>query len=215
VDHRRAAAYLALGACGTFSLINNIAATAPNGVRVTGAIAVSIGLPLAIHLWGAIRPDDPWRRWIRNIVMFGIAAIAAGASAKHAYDLYTHNGEHPAVALGIPVITELLVAFAVLALRKPPPVVQTVRRGRNVVSAANRAAKPVGAGTPKDSAAPAPTRQLPPRPPHLEHVQRVPRNVKVGDITDPAQLELRRWEEREWKKLGPATRNGHTAEVTA
>lgn len=106
----------------SFSLAANLLWTWPGGpVRILGGAFASIALPAAVHMWPRIQATT-WRiRWLRNIVMVVIAVMAAATTFEHASQLLIAHGEQVWLARAYPVMTELLVVFAVLARHTPPP----------------------------------------------------------------------------------------------
>lgn len=109
----------------TFSAAANVAWSWNGGpIRVLGGLLASLALPGAIHMWPRIPVhgtvtwrgrDWPLRRAVRAVVMTLIATLAAVTTFAHASQLLIAHGEHPALAMAYPVITELVVVMAALA----------------------------------------------------------------------------------------------------
>lgn len=116
----------------SFSLAANLLWTWPGGpVRILGGALASVALPAAVHMWPTIAVDGWGSRWVRNLVMTAIAGLAAWTTFEHAAALLIAAGESPWLARGYPVMTELLVVFAVLARRSPAaPVAVPTRKPR-------------------------------------------------------------------------------------
>jgi hypothetical protein len=146
---------LVLGVGFGFSLAANLLWCWPGGtVRILGGALASVALPAAVHMW----PHVPATTWatsaLRNAVMAGIAVLAAVTTFAHAASLLIAHGEDPRLACAYPVMTELLVVFAVLARRTPAP----ARRTNRVNPARRRGtdARPA----PTTAPAPAPRNEL-------------------------------------------------------
>lgn len=111
------------------SLAANLLWTWSGGpVRVLGGAFASIALPAAIHLWPRVYAPERLVRGLRNLVMATIAVLAATTTFWHASSLLVAHGEEVWLARAYPIMTELLVVFAVLANRTPRKVVTPAAR---------------------------------------------------------------------------------------
>lgn len=117
-----------------FSLAANLLSTWHGGpVLVAGGALASLALPAAIHLWPRVPTGGavtwagrvwPVRRIVRAVVMTLIAVMAAVTTLVHASGLLLAHGESLLLALAYPVVTELIVTMAALALRGAEPSAQ-------------------------------------------------------------------------------------------
>lgn len=103
-----------------FSLAANLLWTWQGGpVRILGGAFASIALPAAIHLFPHIQAPGWVTKSLRNLVMALISVLAAATTFSHASSLLMAHGELEWLAWAYPAMSELLVVFAVLALRAP------------------------------------------------------------------------------------------------
>lgn len=116
---------IVLGVGFSFSLAANLLWCWPGGlVRILGGALASVALPAAVHMWPHVHATTWATAALRNLVMAGIAALAAVTTFAHAASLLIAHGEDARLACAYPVMTELLVVFAVLARRAPAPAVK-------------------------------------------------------------------------------------------
>lgn len=156
---------LVLGVGFSFSLAANLLWCWPGGlVRILGGALASVALPAAVHMWPHVPVTGKASAALRVLVMAGIAGLAAVTTFAHAANLLIAHGEDPRLACAYPVMTELLVVFAVLARRAP------ARASHRVKTAPRR-----GTGRPA-----APTTAPPAEPPTVLAGRRSDHAVRVA-----------------------------------